>query len=162
MDACEVLLGRPWQFDRKTIHDGESNVYKVRVRGKTKTLLPLPPSKVAEKMEKTKTQEVLIASRKQVTKTLQDNRVIWVLLTKELADEGLKLISDINDPTLQQLVRKYEDVFPAELPLGLPPLRGIEHQIDLIPGAAVPNKAPYRCNPEETKELQRHIDELMQ
>ena len=54
MDACEVLLGRPWQFDRKTIHDGESNVYKVRVQGKTKTLLPLPPSKVAEKMEKAK------------------------------------------------------------------------------------------------------------
>ena len=76
MDAYEVLLGRPWQFDRKTIHDGESNIYKLRVQGKTKTLLPLPPSKVAEKMEKTKAQEVLITSRKQVTKTLQDNRVI--------------------------------------------------------------------------------------
>ena len=41
-------------------------------------------------------------------------------------------------------------------------MRGVEHQIDLVPGAAVPNKAPYRCNPEETKELQRQIDELMQ
>ena len=73
----------------------------------------------------------------------------------------MKSIDDISDPTLRELVRKYEDVFPADLPPGLPPVRGIEHQIDLIPGAAVPNKAPYRCNLEETKELQRQIDELM-
>ena len=109
-----------------------------------------------------KIQEVLIVSRKQVTKTLQGNREVWVLLTKELADAELKSINDIIDRVLQNLVRKYEDVFPADLPLGLPPVRGIEHQIDLIPGVAVPNKAPYRCNPEETKELQRQIDELMQ
>ena len=29
MDAYEVLLERPWKYDRKTIHDGETNVYKV-------------------------------------------------------------------------------------------------------------------------------------
>jgi hypothetical protein len=22
MDVCHILLGRPWQFDRKIIHDG--------------------------------------------------------------------------------------------------------------------------------------------
>ncbi|KNA18433.1 hypothetical protein SOVF_070870, partial [Spinacia oleracea] len=43
----------------------------------------------------------------------------------------------------------------------LPPIRGIEHQIDLIPGTSLPNKAAYRCNPEETKELQKQIDELV-
>ena len=40
-------------------------------------------------------------------------------------------------------------------------MRGIEHQIDLIPRAAFPNKPVYRTNPEETKELQRQIQELM-
>ncbi|XP_039688557.1 uncharacterized protein [Medicago truncatula] len=60
-----------------------------------------------------------------------------------------------------QFDRDYEDVFPIELPIGLPPIRGIEHQIDLIPGAPLPNKAAYRCNPEETKELQRQIEELI-
>ncbi|WVZ97639.1 hypothetical protein U9M48_043156 [Paspalum notatum var. saurae] len=50
---------------------------------------------------------------------------------------------------------EYADVFPKDLPPGLSPLRGIEHRIDLIPGARLPNRAPYRTNPDETKEIQR-------
>jgi len=46
-------------------------------------------------------------------------------------------------------------------PSGLPPLRGIEHQIDHVPGVSIPNCAAYRTNLEETKELQRQVDELM-
>jgi hypothetical protein len=42
----------------------------------------------------------------------------------------------------------------------LPPLRGIEHQIDLIPSALL-NRAPYRTNPKETKEIQRQVQELL-
>nr|XP_027122178.1 uncharacterized protein LOC113739134 [Coffea arabica] len=38
---------------------------------------------------------------------------------------------------------------------------GIEHQIDFIPGSSLPNKAPYRTNPEETKEQQRQVEELL-
>ena len=59
------------------------------------------------------------------------------------------------------ILQAYEDVFPNELPPGLPPLRGIEHQIDLIPGASLPNRAAYRTNPEETKEIQRQVQELL-
>ncbi|XP_071933757.1 uncharacterized protein [Coffea arabica] len=57
--------------------------------------------------------------------------------------------------------KEYHDVFPENIPNGLPPLRGIEHQIDFIPEASLPNKAPYRINPEETKEQQRQVEELL-
>jgi hypothetical protein len=40
-------------------------------------------------------------------------------------------------------------------------LRGIEHQIDLIPCASLPNRAAYRTNSEETKEIQRQVQELL-
>ncbi|XP_062103784.1 uncharacterized protein LOC133814894 [Humulus lupulus] len=56
---------------------------------------------------------------------------------------------------------EFEDVFPEEVPHGLPPIRGIEHQIDFVPGASIPNRPTYRSNPEETKELQRQVEELM-
>jgi hypothetical protein len=38
-------------------------------------------------------------------------------------------------PAVANLLQEYADVFPKDLPPGLPSLRGIEHQIDLIPGA---------------------------
>src|SRR3954466_7809760 len=60
-------------------------------------------------------------------------------------------------PAIANLLQEYEDVFPSELPPGLPPIRGIEDQIDLIPGAMLPNHAPYRTNLEDTKEIQRQI-----
>ncbi|KAJ9536534.1 hypothetical protein OSB04_un000286 [Centaurea solstitialis] len=57
--------------------------------------------------------------------------------------------------------KEYEDVFPKEEPSGLPPLRGIEHQIDFIPGVTLPNRPAYRANPEETKEIQRQVEDLL-
>nr|XP_027109255.1 uncharacterized protein LOC113729128 [Coffea arabica] len=59
------------------------------------------------------------------------------------------------------LLQEFENVFPDEVPDGLPPIRGIEHQIDLIPGAPLPDKPAYRMGPEETKELQRQVDGLL-
>lgn len=27
MDACHVLLGRPWQFEKKVVYDGKENTF---------------------------------------------------------------------------------------------------------------------------------------
>jgi hypothetical protein len=62
---------------------------------------------------------------------------------------------------LKFFLQEFEDVFPDDIPSGLPPIRGIEHQIDFVPGASIPNRLAYRSNPEETKELQRQVGELM-
>ncbi|GJS42665.1 putative reverse transcriptase domain-containing protein [Tanacetum coccineum] len=42
------------------------------------------------------------------------------------------------------VVREFPEVFPKDLP-GLPPVRQVEFQIDLIPGATSVARAPYRC-----------------
>lgn len=34
MDACHILLGRPWQFDRDVLHKGRSNEYERMVERK--------------------------------------------------------------------------------------------------------------------------------
>ena len=62
---------------------------------------------------------------------------------------------------MSSLLQDYKDVSSEEIPTGLPPIRGIEHQIDLILGAGLPNRPPYRTNPEETKEIQRQVQELL-
>ncbi|XP_047253574.1 uncharacterized protein LOC107844200 [Capsicum annuum] len=58
-------------------------------------------------------------------------------------------------------LKDYEDLFSEEILSGLPPLRGIEHEIDFLPSSQIPNKAAYRSNPQETKELQRQVEELV-
>ncbi|GKV52928.1 hypothetical protein SLEP1_g59479 [Rubroshorea leprosula] len=57
--------------------------------------------------------------------------------------------------------KDFKDVLPEDISNGLPQIRGIEHQIDYIPGAIIPNQRAYRSNPNETKELQKQVEELM-
>lgn len=40
MDACHLLLGRPWKYDVKARHEGETNVYHITKGGVKYTLNP--------------------------------------------------------------------------------------------------------------------------
>nr|GEW62367.1 reverse transcriptase domain-containing protein [Tanacetum cinerariifolium] len=57
------------------------------------------------------------------------------------------------------VIRDFPEVFPDELP-GLPPPRQVEFCIDLIPGAALVVRAPYRLAPSEMRELSEQLREL--
>ncbi|GJV17113.1 putative CCCH-type zinc finger family protein [Tanacetum coccineum] len=59
------------------------------------------------------------------------------------------------------LLNKFADVILEEMPPGLPPMRDIQHGIDFIPRASIPNKAAFRMSPKEHKELQHQVEELM-
>jgi hypothetical protein len=103
---------------------------------------------------------VMMARKGDLKELSEPNAMFFVLLYKDT------LLSTNNLPsTLPSVVfdvlQDFEDVFPDEVPPGLPPMRGIEHQIDLVPGASLPNRAAYRTNPEETKEIQRQVEELI-
>ncbi|GKD37512.1 putative reverse transcriptase domain-containing protein [Tanacetum coccineum] len=54
------------------------------------------------------------------------------------------------------VVREFPEVFPEDLP-GLPLVRYVEFQIDLIPGAAPVARAPYRLAPLEMQELSNQL-----
>jgi len=46
MEVTDILLGRPWQFDKQTLHDGHTNQYIFFINGKKTTLQPLSPQEV--------------------------------------------------------------------------------------------------------------------
>jgi hypothetical protein len=52
---------------------------------------------------------------------------------------------------LENLFDEFSDVFPAELPMEVPPDRGLGdvHKISVEPGSKIPAKAPYRQSPAE-------------
>jgi hypothetical protein len=41
MDACHILLGRPWLFDRQVHHNGKENTYEFKKYGKRYKLTPM-------------------------------------------------------------------------------------------------------------------------
>ena len=53
----------------------------------------------------------------------------------------------------QSLLQEFEIVFQDEVPKGLPLIRDIEHKIDFITGAIIPNRPAYRENPTKTREI---------
>ncbi|GJX90609.1 putative reverse transcriptase domain-containing protein [Tanacetum coccineum] len=57
------------------------------------------------------------------------------------------------------IVEDFPEIFPEDLS-GLPPTRQVEFQIDLVPGAALVARAPYRLAPSEMKELSEQLKEL--
>ena len=211
MYASHILLGRPWQFDRRANHDGFKNRFSFVKDNKHVTLVPLTPKQVyedqvrlkresdsrkvekeekernekestrkeekenerrkesvsktekkvsKEKGEETKRKESFYAKPSEIKRAFYSERPMYILLYKEALLNTNEL-----DPSLpsvvSSLLQEYEDVFPDDVPSGLPPIRGIEHQIDFIPGAAIPNRPAYRTNPEETRELQCQVEELM-
>jgi hypothetical protein len=62
---------------------------------------------------------------------------------------------------ITNLLQEFKGIFPTEIPPGLPPLRGIKHQINLISGATLLNRVAYRTNPKETNEIQCQVQELL-
>ncbi|GJX01102.1 reverse transcriptase domain-containing protein [Tanacetum coccineum] len=57
------------------------------------------------------------------------------------------------------IVKEFLDIFPKDL-LGLPPVRQVEFQNDLIPGSAPVARTPYRLAPSEMQELSNQLQEL--
>ena len=79
---------------------------------------------------------------------MRSGRSLLVLFTEEIS-----LNTASTNPRIKQLLKEFQDVFSSDIRKGLPPVRGIEHQIHLIPKAPLTNKPNYRTNPTEAKEI---------
>jgi hypothetical protein len=62
--------------------------------------------------------------------------------------------------SVKMLLEEFKDVFPDKLP-GLPPIREIDHEIELTPGAVPPKKHIYYMSPLEIEAIKKELEELL-
>jgi hypothetical protein len=162
-------LGHSWEFDTDVIHHGRSNKYTLVHNGKKITLLPLTPNEIVHcnraiaetARRESKIQHASPVKLEQRAPSSSSNAIklksramvaiksdIVVSTNVDISFHALVCrqvlfsLKDITTPlsrAITNLLREFKDVFPAEILSGLPPLRGIEHQIDLILNALLPN-----------------------
>ncbi|GJT00803.1 putative nucleotidyltransferase, ribonuclease H [Tanacetum coccineum] len=126
MEACHVLLERPWQHDVDATHQGKSNMYLFKWSGKTIVMLPLGVVSNKTKLEN-KTLVTLVASPKDFQAERKEAGVSYALVMKGVND----VIENAIPAVIKPLLAEFGNIMIDDTLDALPPLRNIQHQIDL-------------------------------
>jgi hypothetical protein len=78
------------------------------------------------------------------------------LFVAHVEESSRDVVSKIGD---HEVLIEFKDIFQEVL--GLPPKRDIDFSINLMPGAALVSKAPYRMSTPELKELQLWLEDIL-
>ena len=142
-----MLLGRPWEYDKKVFHNGYKNTYTFVKDGKKVKLLPMQ-LEILQKSSKIPREAFI--TRSQVEEHLKRGEDMLFVVPKEKQDEKEREAEPI-DPRVQQVLIEFNDLVSSEVPNSLPPMHSIQHQIDLILGAPLLNKAAYQNESNATR-----------
>ena len=141
MDASHVLLGRPWQFDVDTTHKGKENSYSF-IWNKRKIIIL--PNKTDGNIAKDEGKRMLTISHtsNEFMEDLKEADLCAALIVKGEEHPTVEIPAKVHG-----LLAEFHNILGE--PQGLPPMRGIQHRIDLIPGESLPNLPHYRMSPKE-------------
>ena len=83
MDACHIILGRPWQFDNKAIYDGFKNTYDIQWEDKRLTFLP---TTLSCSFPQSTPQLNSITSPRLFYSHMLSNKACWALVSKGIQE----------------------------------------------------------------------------
>jgi len=91
-----------------------------------------------------------------MVKKVEDNSELYAITVNSEPKSAPEIPAKALD-----LVHDFWDVFPDDLPAGLPPARPVDHKIELYPGQTPPSRPNYRLSYPEQEELQRQFADLL-
>ncbi|XP_059429202.1 uncharacterized protein LOC132163019 [Corylus avellana] len=100
---------------------------------------------------------VLLSTGSEFIEEVKEARDIIALVTKGTPGSVSQEVPEI----MRLMLEEFQDIMPEEMPEGLLPMRDIQHYIDLVPGASLPNLPHYRMSPKENAILQEQVEGLI-
>ena len=94
---------------------------------------------------------------KEFLKGMKREHVCFAIIPKDSKEEIEEVPTEVAD-----MLGEFFDIVSNNVPDGLPPMRKINHQMDLVPRANFPNKVVHRMTPTKSEELNRKVHELLQ
>ncbi len=143
----DVILGKKWCANHKAVLKCDTNEVDFCYKGKCfkVTARPLIPLK-----------EVSINS---ITSDFKSGRQMYATFVRETKPD----VIGKPHPSIEALLGKYKDVFPEELPKGLPPHRPQgDFKIELKDGSKPMKKGLYRMSLTELEETKRQVAKLLE
>ena len=152
MDAWHLLLGRPWKFERKVNLGGVRNAYTFQKEGATYKI----QSPTEEDGSKQIGSNLMMVGEREFLDIMKEEGVGYALVLKP-GEQKKREISDTGPEEVRDLMEKS---IASDVPNSLPLVREISHQIDLISGGVLRNKAAYKRTPQQV-EVARQVLELL-
>ncbi|XP_068638446.1 uncharacterized protein [Aristolochia californica] len=151
--SCENVVSEE-VVKKFVIHDGRKNTYSLSIKGKKIVLAPRREGSTPTPIDG----PANLLSMSRFLVEIEKEDLVYALLPcgKSNTDMPPDLPVEVH-----QLLAEFSNLMPEDLPPGLPPMRDIQHQIDLVPGSSLPNRPAYRLSPKESEELQRQVIELL-
>ena len=78
---------------------------------------------------------------------IKESRVVHALVVKQVLTPGEEQKLVEHPAEVKVILEAFSGIMPEDLPERLPPMRDIQHHIDLIPVTGLPNLPHYRMNP---------------
>jgi hypothetical protein len=106
--------------------------------------LPLRSNDNSQKKNKVKEGGLnIIRSLREFDKEICEESVVFVVVAKQIVEDFL----EESPKEVMEVLKEFLDVFSSELPDVLPPMRyDVQHAIDFVPSARLPNLPHYRMN----------------
>ncbi|KAG2673927.1 hypothetical protein I3760_13G111900 [Carya illinoinensis] len=163
-DSCENVVSEevvqklqlktdrhPKPYKLSWLNKGSENTYSLKIKGKKIVLAPwregLTPTPVANNTN--------LLSMSSFLDEIEHGDVVYALLPCE--NSAVDVDTDL-PAEVQRLLAEFFDLMPEDLPPGLPPMRDIQHQIDLVPGSCLPNRPAYRLMPKKDGSWRMYVD----